>query len=208
MNTLQESLANIQNVLVAPKGQRNDFGKYNYRSCEDILEAVKPHLGNIILTVSDDIVLVGDRYYVKATATLTLKDETLAVTAYAREALIKKGMDESQITGAASSYARKYALNGLFCIDDTKDADHAHQDAPLPPVAVVTLEQVKSIEQAIKMADANTQNVLAACGVDSVGNIPASVYDKVMGKLKAAATQSGQPAAGSDGTSTGEWGNQ
>jgi len=209
MNTLQESLANIQNVLVAPKGQRNDFGKYNYRSCEDILEAVKPHLGNIILTVSDDIVLVGDRYYVKATATLTLKDETLAVTAYAREALIKKGMDESQITGAASSYARKYALNGLFCIDDTKDADHPPQSAPLPPVAVVTPEQVKSIEQAIKMADANAQNVLAACGgVDHLGLIPASLYEKVMGKLKVAATQSDHPTAIIDQAAAGDGGNQ
>lgn len=116
----------IQYNLKAPKGQRNNFGGYNYRSCEDIMEAVKPLLKevNCSLTVSDDIVQVADRIYVKATATLrTSTGETYTNTAFAREALSKKGMDESQVTGAASSYARKYALNGLFCIDDTKDAD-------------------------------------------------------------------------------------
>lgn len=116
-------LNQIQKELKAPKGQFNSFGKYKYRSCEDILEAVKPLLGEAILTVSDDIVTIGDRFYVKATATLLLKPESVSVSAFAREPLNKKGMDESQVTGAASSYARKYALNGLFCIDDTKDAD-------------------------------------------------------------------------------------
>ena len=119
-------LVYIQFNLKAPKGQRNNFGGYNYRSCEDIMEAVKPILKetNCSLTVSDDIIQVADRIYVKATATLrTSNGETYTNTAFAREALSKKGMDESQVTGAASSYARKYALNGLFCIDDTKDAD-------------------------------------------------------------------------------------
>lgn len=119
-------LVYIQFNLKAPKGQRNNFGGYNYRSCEDIMEAVKPLLKetNCSLTVSDDIVQVADRIYVKATATLrTSNGETYTNTAFAREALSKKGMDESQVTGAASSYARKYSLNGLFCIDDTKDAD-------------------------------------------------------------------------------------
>lgn len=118
----------IQHELKAPKNQENKFGGYKYRSCEDIMEAVKPLLdkNEAALTVADDIVLIGDRYYVKATATLCAAEsgEVLAqTTAFAREPLAKKGMDESQITGAASSYARKYALNGLFCIDDTKDAD-------------------------------------------------------------------------------------
>lgn len=115
----------IQSKLKAPKNQENKFGGYKYRSCEDILEAVKPLLEqvNCSLTVSDDIVQVGDRIYVKATATLHTPTQTFVNTAFAREALSKKGMDESQVTGAASSYARKYALNGLFCIDDTKDAD-------------------------------------------------------------------------------------
>jgi len=114
----------IQQKLKAPKGQYNSFGKYKYRNAEDIVEAVKPLLGNGTLVISDEIVQLGDRYYVKATATLATYGETWTASAYAREALDKKGMDEAQITGAASSYARKYALNGLFCIDDTKDADN------------------------------------------------------------------------------------
>ncbi len=118
-----ELLNKIQQKLVCKKGQYNDFGKYKYRSCEDILEAVKPLLGKAFLTIHDEIVLIGDRYYVKATVSLTDGDEMMCTSAFARESLVKKGMDESQITGAASSYARKYALNGLFCIDDTKDAD-------------------------------------------------------------------------------------
>lgn len=120
-----EKLVQIQTELKAPKNQRNNFGGYNYRSCEDIMEAVKPLLKkyNVSLTVSDDIVCVGTRIYVKATATLSDGIFDVQNSAFAREAEAKKGMDESQITGAASSYARKYALNGLFCIDDTKDAD-------------------------------------------------------------------------------------
>lgn len=118
-----EILNKIQKELKAPKGQKNTFGNYNYRSCEDILEAVKPLLGDATLTLTDDVVMLGDRFYVKATATLRNGDATVEVSAFARESLDKKGMDSAQITGAASSYARKYALNGLFCIDDTKDAD-------------------------------------------------------------------------------------
>ncbi len=121
--SIQEKLAAIQIALKAPKGQRNSFGKYNYRSCSDIVEAVKGHLDGAILTLSDDMVAVGDRVYVKATATLAIGTESIFTTAFAREAISKKGMDDSQITGTASSYARKYALNGLFAIDDTKDAD-------------------------------------------------------------------------------------
>lgn len=113
--------------LKAPKNQRNSFGNYNYRSCEDILEAVKPILNDLglVLNLSDSIELVGERYYVKATATLydTESDSTLTSTAYAREPEDKKGTDASQVTGASSSYARKYALNGLLNCDDTKDAD-------------------------------------------------------------------------------------
>lgn len=121
-NTMQ-TLNRIQKELKAPKGQVNKFGGYRYRSCEDILEAVKPLLGSAVLTLSDDIIGEGGRVYVRATATLRDGNESTTVTAFAREADTKKGMDESQITGAASSYARKYALNGLFAIDDTKDAD-------------------------------------------------------------------------------------
>ena len=121
-----KELTLIQTSLKAPKSQRNNFGNYNYRSCEDILEAVKPLLAqhDCTLTISDDIILVGERFYIKATATVkNSTGESESTTAFAREAESKKGMDESQITGSASSYARKYALNGLFAIDDTKDAD-------------------------------------------------------------------------------------
>ena len=118
-------LNEIQQKLKCAKNQKNNFGKYNYRSCEDILEAVKPLLGDYILTLSDEVVEVGGRVYVKATARLFGKDDKILhmAEAFAREAETKKGMDAAQITGSASSYARKYALNGLFCIDDTKDPD-------------------------------------------------------------------------------------
>lgn len=118
-------LQQIQQKLKAPKNQRNSFGGYNYRSCEDILEALKPVLAefNAAVLLSDEIVQMGTRWYIKATATLKTETESISVTAYAREAETRKGMDDSQITGSASSYARKYALNGLFGIDDTKDAD-------------------------------------------------------------------------------------
>ena len=122
---LTQRLLNAQSELKAPKGQYNNFGKYKYRSAEDILEAVKPINAKhgVLLTITDDPVLVGDWHYIKATATITDGTESIVVTAYARESLNKKGMDDSQITGTASSYARKYALNGLYLIDDTKDAD-------------------------------------------------------------------------------------
>jgi hypothetical protein len=124
MKALVKKLARIQRDLKAPKNQFNSFGKYRFRSCEDILEGVKPLLGGLALTVNDDIQLIGDRVYVKATASLTDGEHTIDNSAFAREPQSKKGMDDSQVTGTASSYARKYALNGLFCIDDTKDADH------------------------------------------------------------------------------------
>jgi hypothetical protein len=134
----------IQQKLKAPKSQHNKFGNYNYRNCEDILEAVKPLLSEhgLTLVLSDTIAQVGTRYYVVATATLYKDKEVVGQsTAYAREAESKKGMDESQITGAASSYARKYALNGLFCIDDTKDADTPtnNEEEPKP----LNLDDVK-----------------------------------------------------------------
>lgn len=127
-----EKLSKLIQDLKAPKNQRNSFGGYNYRSAEDILEAVKPLLHGAILTISDEIMLVGDRFYVKATATYRHGDFEQSATAFAREPLAKKGMDESQITGAASSYARKYALNGLLCIDDTKDADATNTHGKTP----------------------------------------------------------------------------
>jgi hypothetical protein len=125
---IYEKLSNIQNELKAPKGQFNKFGGYKYRSCEDILEAVKPICKKYgaVLVLADKLENIGDRYYIKAMAELIdIEEGNLSIcnTAYAREEESKKGMDGSQITGTASSYARKYALNGLFNIDDTKDAD-------------------------------------------------------------------------------------
>ena len=120
-----ETLHKIQTKLKAPKGQYNNFGKYAYRSCEDILEALKPLLleHGATLTITDKPELVGERYYIVATATLHAEGKEVSTQGSAREPQTKKGMDESQITGAASSYARKNALNGLFAIDDNKDAD-------------------------------------------------------------------------------------
>lgn len=147
-----KELVNIQSKLKAPKGQYNSFGKYKYRSCEDILEAVKPLLkeNNCVLTIADDIILVGDRFYVKAIVTLkNSSGETVTTTAFAREEESKKGMDGSQITGASSSYARKYALNGMFCIDDTKDSDTTntgHSDEnPLKDVAMADIKSAKDM---------------------------------------------------------------
>ena len=124
---IYEKLLNIQSELKAPKNQTNNFGRYNYRSCEDILEAVKPILKKekCVVIVNDEIEQVDNRFYVKATVSLVDVEsgEIIASSAYAREEENKKGMDSSQVTGATSSYARKYALNGLFAIDDTKDSD-------------------------------------------------------------------------------------
>jgi len=122
-NSLVKTLAKIQKELKAPKNQHNKFADFYYRSCEDILEAVKPLLNGAVLVISDDLINFNERYYVKATATLRANGDEISATAYARETETKKGMDPAQITGSASSYARKYALNGLFLIDDNKDPD-------------------------------------------------------------------------------------
>ncbi len=124
--TFHQKVVDLQTQLKAPKGQRNNFGNYNYRNCEDILEAIKPHLkdSGLVLNVTDEVTLIGDRFYVKSKAMLIDgQGHSYESLGFARESEIKKGMDAAQITGAASSYARKYALNGLLCIDDTKDAD-------------------------------------------------------------------------------------
>ena len=171
---LNESLIAIQAGLHAPKNQRNDFGKYNYRSAEDILEAVKPLLrdAGVTLTITDEIVMIGDRIYVKATCTAKQGDESVTTSAFAREPDSKKGMDDSQVTGTASSYARKYALNGLFLIDDNKDADtneyHAQTNRqpaqkPQPVLCHVCGKEVKS--RKAKTGETLTpEQVFSACG--------------------------------------------
>jgi hypothetical protein len=142
-------LANVQGVLKAPKNQFNSFGKYNYRSCEDILEAAKPLCieQGLLLSLSDTPINVGNSNYIEATARVIdiESGEKHEVTASARESVTKKGMDDSQITGTASSYARKYALNGLFCIDDTKDSDtdeHVKQTESKPERKITTKQLI------------------------------------------------------------------
>ena len=156
---IYEKLNKIQSELKAPKGQYNKFGKYSYRSCEDILEALKPHLlkYGCVVTLTDDMQLIGDRYYLKATATITDAESGKSVSnvALAREDKERAGMSESQITGTASSYARKYALNGLFLIDDTKDADtdayheqtagEKHKEEPKIAAATAKANEVKKL---------------------------------------------------------------
>ncbi|HFW4307832.1 TPA: ERF family protein [Salmonella enterica subsp. enterica serovar Yarrabah] len=146
-------LAEIQEHLNAPKNQYNSFGKYKYRSCEDILEGVKPLLKGLFLSISDEIVLIGDRYYVKATATITDGENIHSASAIAREEENKKGMDAAQITGATSSYARKYCLNGLFGIDDAKDADtdeHKQQQNAAPAEQTKSSPSSPAPEQVLK----------------------------------------------------------
>lgn len=157
--SVYEKLAAVQRELKAPKGQFNSFGKYKYRSCEDILEALKPVLSKngCAVVLSDSVEQVGDRFYICATATITDYEthEQVHNTAFAREDTDKKGMDGSQITGAASSYARKYALNGLFLIDDTKDADtdayheqttgEKHKEEPKIAAATAKANEVKKL---------------------------------------------------------------
>lgn len=150
------ALVDIQSRLKAPKNQYNGFGKYKYRSAEDILEAVKPLLkeNGCSLVINDEIIPVGNRIYVKSTAELSNGSEKVSTTAFAREEEQKKGMDASQVTGAASSYARKYALNGLFCIDDTKDADSLNNSAEYT--------KSSSSRQAAAQTQPNTQSMLLA----------------------------------------------
>lgn len=159
--SITKELARIQQELKAPKGQFNSFGKYKYRSCEDIVEAVKPLLGDCVLLVGDEIVEVGGRIYVKATAALHSDKQHIETCGWAREPETKKGMDVSQITGAASSYARKYALNGLFAIDDTKDADATSNHGTAPQKAAYKTsqadkEQVKIIQVAHQNGDVDS----------------------------------------------------
>lgn len=145
-NSIHQALINIQGELKAPKTNYNKFGNYAYRSAEDILEALKPILqkNNCILTLSDDIILIGNRFYIKAIATLSNEKESITACAMAREDESKKGMDGAQITGSCSSYARKYALNGLFAIDDTKDSDATNTHGQATKQVVKPQQQAQS----------------------------------------------------------------
>jgi hypothetical protein len=182
---IYEKLMAIQGRLRAPKNQYNDFGKYHYRSLEDITEAVKPLLSQVkaTLTVSDEPVAIGDRVYLKSTATLTDAEDTaqtITNIAYARESATKKGMDESQITGATSSYARKYCLNGLFCIDDNKDADS------MPPATTtITPEQVRELSGLIESTETDISAFLKYAQADTVEMIRSEKFGQLKSMLLA-----------------------
>lgn len=188
--SLKEKLLNIQAELKAPKGQYNSYGGYNYRSCEDILEAVKPLLkaNKCVLTITDGVEQIGERYYIRAAATITDAegDEHYTNVAYAREEETKKGMDGAQITGTASSYARKYALNGLFLIDDTKDADtdeHAKQTGAEPK------QEKKATEKQVSMIQSLSKDVKTITDyykVEKLNDLTTAQASEVIGKLKGA----------------------
>ena len=190
-------LTQIQAELKAPKSNFNNFGKYAYRSAEDILTAVKPLLvkHDCQLTISDDIIEVGDRIYVKAIATLTDEEgNAVTVSAYAREPLDKKGMDSAQVTGCASSYARKYALNGLFLIDDTKDAEtdayRQQEDADLYSrdwlqihgTERITAKEVNNLKVACERSGKPLEKALTACKVRKAEDITYVQYMALIGQ--------------------------
>ena len=200
---IYEKLSNIQNELKAPKGQFNKFGGYKYRSCEDILEAVKPICKNnkTTLVISDTLENIGDRYYIKATAILyDIENEAQEIgignafisnTAYAREEESKKGMDGSQITGTASSYARKYALNGLFNIDDTKDADTdefaKQQRNNEDEEKIIDKTKVQALNKSIENAgitDEVVELILNGYGYTSTSEIKVKDYAQIIQDFK------------------------
>lgn len=189
MKEINIKLMNIQQELKAPKGQYNDFGKYAYRSCEDILEAVKPLLKKekVVLTISDELQYIGNRYYIKATATLidTESDVTISNSAYAREEETKKGMDGSQITGASSSYARKYALNGLFGIDDNKDSDTTNiqskeekEDKKASPKQIELIQKYYQGENLTKLLEVNNIDKLEDMSINKASEILSKLFAK------------------------------
>ena len=189
MKEINIKLMNIQQELKAPKGQYNDFGKYAYRSCEDILEAVKPLLKKekVVLTISDELQYIGNRYYIKATVTLidTESEATISNSAYAREEETKKGMDGSQITGASSSYARKYALNGLFGIDDNKDSDTTNiqskeekEDKKASPKQIELIQKYYQGENLTKLLEANNLEKLEDMSINKASEILSKLFAK------------------------------
>jgi hypothetical protein len=177
------SLQKIQHELRAPKGQYNQFGKFHYRSQEDILEALKPVLNKYgyCLVITDSVELVGNWHYIKATATLYDKDMQPVAqnSAFAREPESRKGMDESQVTGSTSSYARKYALNGLFAIDDTEDSDIPDSNA------MITDAQVEAIDKLMIEVKGNVDAFCKYFKVASVFDLPARDYDRAIAMLEA-----------------------
>lgn len=195
--SVYEKLLNVQSELKAPKGRKNSFGNYNYRSCEDILEAVKPILAKYSATMimNDSLEVEGDRFYIKATASFIDVEtgEKVENTALARESADKKGMDTSQITGTASSYARKYALNGLFLIDDTKDADtdEYHKQTNKQTKTEITKDNAldgisedewAEIEDLVSRANVNKEKLLSNYKIESLMNLTKAQYEALKKK--------------------------
>ena len=179
---INEVLADIQQKINVPKNQHNKFGGYNYRSLEDILVALKPLLAahKAAVTIDDEVVMVGSRYYVKATATLVCGDDRLSCVGWAREADERKGMDSSQVTGSTSSYARKYAANGLFAIDDNKDADHTNthgKDQPKDQKKAAPKPDAKKAPPPDNAATKEQQEKLVELGAAAIDMTPAEVRD-------------------------------
>ena len=183
MSSLKEKLLAIQTELKAPKGQYNNFGKYKYRSCEDILEAVKPLLAEnkVVLTITDEVVDIGSRIYVRACATISdvESDEHFTNVAWAREDEAKKGMDGSQITGTASSYARKYCLNGLFLIDDTKDADTDEYQK----TAKINDKDVEALRKRFETLNIDEEALCKQYGLKSLKEMSVGQMTELNGKL-------------------------
>lgn len=188
---IHEKLLSVQAELKAPKNQYNSFGKYNYRSCEDILEAVKPicKAHKALVFLSDEIVNLGERYYIKATATFVDVEngEKICSVAYAREEETKKGMDGSQVTGASSSYARKYALNGLFDIDDTKDSDttntHGKENEEKPKEPPKTKEKAPRERLIAKLKEKGIDPTAYAQEKGLVGKVPDERFEELLKEL-------------------------
>ena len=191
---IYEKLSAIQQELIAPKNQFNKFGNYSYRSCEDILEGLKPCLKkvNAAVKISDEIIQIGDRYYIKATANLIdcESGESISNTALAREEDSKKGMDSSQLTGSTSSYARKYALNGLFCIDDVKDADSrdnsardTKQNKDIETSEADRIAKVNEVMSALKEKDIDVEIVKRLYKVDDLRTLDMKKCDNIMKHL-------------------------
>jgi len=176
MVELIKEIARIQKELDCPKSQYNKFGNYAYRSMEDITEAIKPLLKGLVLTVSDEIVNIGQRFYVKATARISDGTNSIENTAYAREEEDRKGMNAAQITGASSSYARKYALNGLFLIDDARDADATNDHGKArEDKGTVPIEEAKPLKGGEREVLVNKLNDLLVNNSLSLAN----VYDRL-----------------------------
>ena len=187
--SIYKKLLDIQKELKAPKAQYNKFGKYSYRSCEDILESVKLLLDKqqCCLVINDKIVNIEGRYYVEATAKIIDIEtgENVSTTAYAREEEIKKGMDGSQITGSASSYARKYALNGLFCIDDTKDSDYTNNGNNVQNKSNNTISEAQAKRMFAIAKDVNVvKEVISKFGYNSSKEIQIKDYQKIIQELE------------------------